>query len=339
MTNVSLELWRAKLSSWKGKYDASNPAMAEAAQSLAQTLASVNEAQAQEIILMFAAAFQVPYEDALRLVAYVPQPPETDDTSGDGVPLSGTVKRYVDWLSEQESPPQYHAFSLLTAFSAALARRTRIMLGPYPIFPNMYTVLVGPSGSRKDSSIDIAITIIRNAWPQLNVLPVEGSAQGMVDNLATRFSETGTGDGMLAVDEMRVLMGGRKEGYKGEIPIWLTDWFKCPDEWKRGLSSRIVEAYNLYVVLLAGTTMEWLVEMPPSLLKGGFFPRTAIVTAQSKKHWRFHPIVPKQAGQDMLSHIADALVDVPARLVAGEDDLAFNGPHSIPLSCAFVVAT
>lgn len=199
------------------------------------------------------------------------------------------IIEYLNLLSDNESSHIYHAASLITAVSGALRRRALIDFGIFKVYPNLYTILVGPSGARKDTAIDFAIDIVKEAVGKelFNPIAGEGSPQGIYDLMRAQYDAINVADILISAPEMKVMFGNDK--YKLALAEWLTDWYKCQDEWVRPLRGKKLVLNNVYVCLLAGSTMDWFKELPHTLLTGGFLPRAWLVRSTSKRKWIWKP--------------------------------------------------
>jgi hypothetical protein len=62
---------------------------------------------------------------------------------------------YLQYTACSEAPELYHTWVGLTIISAVLQRKVYKGRGHLTLFPNLYTFLVGPSGTRKSSAINI----------------------------------------------------------------------------------------------------------------------------------------------------------------------------------------
>jgi len=71
------------------------------------------------------------------------------------------LKWYREYSSGNEAHPTYHIFSGLVALSSIVGRRVWVDMGPFIYTPNLYVVLVGPSGNRKTTAMTPAKNIIR----------------------------------------------------------------------------------------------------------------------------------------------------------------------------------
>jgi len=70
---------------------------------------------------------------------------------------------YYDYVGDTESPLIFHRWSILSGVAASLGRRCHIPLGYYKIYPAMYTMLVGASGTRKSSATSLAAKVLKDA--------------------------------------------------------------------------------------------------------------------------------------------------------------------------------
>lgn len=319
------DAWVSKLLEWAdvAEITSAHSAFPQALELLSGLLPDLPELRARELVRAFSLAFKISEEDAwvrldnLRLTKVEEVDldlPETAAKRDDFPPVSGLTLRYVNWLSEQESPAQYHAFSFLTVVSAAIERRAMFNLSGICIFPNLYTILVGPSGARKDSAIDYAISMVDESVGGLNILAGEGSQQGYAEQLSAREGVTGNASGLITADELKVLFGGDK--YKAELIAWLTEWYKCSPLWSRVLrGSGELALHNIYICLLGGTTEEWLKGMPDDALAGGFLQaRALVIPAKEKKHWKFLPGIDTNERRFISEQLTSAFSDVPLSL-------------------------
>jgi len=71
---------------------------------------------------------------------------------------------YYDYVGDTESPLIFHRWSILSGVAASLGRRCHIPLGYYKIYPAMYTMLVGASGTRKSSATSLAAKVLKDGY-------------------------------------------------------------------------------------------------------------------------------------------------------------------------------
>ena len=72
-------------------------------------------------------------------------------------------ENYFSYVGDTEAPMSFHRWSILSCAGAAIARRAYIPLGHFKIYPTLYVMLVGSSGTRKSVSINLARTLLKNA--------------------------------------------------------------------------------------------------------------------------------------------------------------------------------
>lgn len=156
--------------------------------------------------------------------------------------------------------------------SAAVARRVYLPVSTGNIFPNLYTLLIGPPGLvRKSSTLSIASDVARKAGVML--LPSIGTVESLSIELSyTRqpvsiesdreeyqrwFQERALAAqrGLLLDEASGLFEAGRKD-YMAQLKPTLLAWYDCPDELKfnmtvsRGRST----AKNAYLALAGATT-------------------------------------------------------------------------------------
>lgn len=222
----------------------------------------------------------------------------------------GIFAEYLEWTSEHESPAQYHFGAMLTIIASGLGRRPRIEWEARPLYPNLYTLLVGPSGARKGAAIDRALRLVVPAMGT-NQLPNEGTHQGFAAALRKRLSETDDrADGLIVAPEFGVLMS--RDQNKADLVKWLTDWYDSPDHWERALRGEDdYELRNVCVSVLGGSTMPWLRDMPSDAITGGFMPRFVLFDASGKRFWKSRPRFNQQLERELYDKLARIGCTVP----------------------------
>ena len=70
------------------------------------------------------------------------------------------LRAWLHLVRETETPPLFHAWSLVSAASACLTRRCWFNLGAIKVMPNQYVLLVGPPGVRKSTAISLVRDLV-----------------------------------------------------------------------------------------------------------------------------------------------------------------------------------
>lgn len=206
----------------------------------------------------------------------------------------GWFLRYLEYVAESEAPTSFHFGSALTFCAAGLGRKPLLAWEARPTYPNLYTLLIGPSGARKGSALALAQGVVEPALG-MNVLPNEGTHQGYAAALKSRYDKTQIwSDGIIVVPEFSTLM--KKDRHKEGLVQWLTDWYDSPDYWARALrGEEQYELYNVCLSMLGASNMAWLRTLPEDAISGGYFPRHLIFLAPGRRHWksrpRFNPVL------------------------------------------------
>lgn len=204
------------------------------------------------------------------------------------LPTEGLIGDYMRYTDRQESPGSFHFWSILTVLSACLQRRVWVSQGVFPIFPNLYTVLVAPTGRcRKTSAASLALGIAEG-FDWLNVIADKTSGEALLEALmkgtqamveASKHGPSVTppdSAGLIKAPELEVLLGS--ENYANGIVALLTDLYDCAPDFKYITRNKApVVLHNVVVQLLGCTTPSWFSSLPEDRFGGGFMSRFIFV--------------------------------------------------------------
>jgi hypothetical protein len=179
--------------------------------------------------------------------------------------------RYLEYTQESESPTSFHFGAALSAVAAGLGRSPRIVWEATPLYPNMYVLLIGPTGARKGSAIKRALHVVGTVMEPF-LLPNEGTHQGFAHALKLRGEETGKSEGYIVVPELLTMM--KMDHNTKRLVQWFTDWYDCGDTWERGLRGEVeYKLVNVCVNFIGATNIAWARDLPPDAVTGGYLPR------------------------------------------------------------------
>jgi hypothetical protein len=196
---------------------------------------------------------------------------------------------YLKFVENSESPISYHKWSAISLIAGALQRRVFMRLGHSLIYPNMYIVLVGPSGlSRKGEPIQIARTFLE----QINVAIIaqsnskESIARDM-HNCTNNFTDVTTGRIMTQAavtcfaEELAVFCGYQNVGLMAD----LCEWYDSRDKWENRTKNQGVDEINgVCFNLLSASDPSWLPTiLPKEAVSGGFTSRVIFVVESRKR--------------------------------------------------------
>lgn len=194
------------------------------------------------------------------------------------------VDFYVAETSKVPSPEIYRLWAAITAISGVLERKVWTTGSAGPIYPNLFTVLVGPPASGKDN----AIRPIREIWAKmqgLNLSPDNVTKAALLDALSR---------------SLRTIINGTNEAYSfscmvAPIPEFgvffsrhdteflsvLNHLYMSPSMYREERRTHgVVEINKPHLVLLAGTQPDFLNSFLPEEAWGmGFTSRLIMIYA------------------------------------------------------------
>lgn len=73
------------------------------------------------------------------------------------------LQKYLAYVENTETPRIMHIWAFMTCAGACMGRKVWLPFGFENIYPNLFTLLVGPPGSRKSTAIKITQKLVRRA--------------------------------------------------------------------------------------------------------------------------------------------------------------------------------
>ena len=238
----------------------------------------------------------------------------------------GWFGQLAAYTQHAQAPPAYFFGAALTIAGAAFAARPRILWEQGPLYTNLYTVLVGESGTGKSTAVEWAQAIMQPALGN-HLLGNDGTPQGFMRGLHERWELTRLcADGLIIADEYKSLIG--REKHKEQLVTFLTACYG-----KHGPFDRILGAggggcdskyyfENPRVSIVAGTTMEWWRNSHEDAVLGGYVPR----------HFIFESVADEWTNDMNASLGAMASHNDTHPLTEALRDIVVQLPHEIELS-------
>lgn len=213
----------------------------------------------------------------------------------------GVCDTWLKWGEPFESPDSYLLFALLTAASAAINGRIVVNPDSRPrVKTNIYTILYGPSGSRKSTALDMSLGVLGAAVPEVPILPRSFSMERLLSSLAETSKEKERCGGLIVSDEFSRLIGVRD--YMEANLGFLSELYDCPPTWSRDTQThQYEEILNPYIVINAASSPEWLEGTKPDTLTGGALRRLLIVYEFGPKQENSNPY----SDGDLLQKVVD----------------------------------
>lgn len=205
--------------------------------------------------------------------------------------LPNWLDAYLEYTQNSESPTSYHKWCGMGVIAGALQRKVYLKWGiGQVIYPNLYVVLVGPSGrTRKGVAIGIAKDMLKEV-PGVTIVPESCSGQQAMILVMKRayVNFQDSTDGLVkwhsAVtafsEELSVFLGQGKIDYLAN----LTDWYDSKDAWEYESVGRGKDSLQgLCLTLIGGTAPDWFQSMLPHEAIGGGFTSRIIFIVEEKK--------------------------------------------------------
>jgi len=172
--------------------------------------------------------------------------------------LENWLDGYLATTSYSNSPRIYRLWAAITTIGATMQRRNYIVIQGERLFPNFYTVLVGPPGVGKTRALRPCKALLANL-PNFTLAPSALTKEKLIDNLTKSGKVYAGPDGMPAVetayacflDELSTFIKHKDYDFMTN----LTDMFDCPAVWEYetiGRGSQRVE--NLFLTIAGGIT-------------------------------------------------------------------------------------
>lgn len=196
---------------------------------------------------------------------------------------SDFIDAYMKWQEESESPNAYKKWMAIGAISSCLQLKCKVMWEDGFLHPNMYIILIGPSGeARKGRSMTPIQKLLRDI--NVGLSSNQATLQALILDMKDSFTTFTPKDGVpiphcsltIFSKELTVLIGYQDK----DMFANLCDWYDCDDEtWKKRTVSRDIEdVVGVCVTLLGATTPASLQSaLPTDAITGGFTSRVIYV--------------------------------------------------------------
>lgn len=206
--------------------------------------------------------------------------------------LTNWLDAYLEYTEETESPISYHTWCGLATVAGALQRKVYLRWGiGQVIYPNLYVVLIGPSGrTRKGVALGIAKDLLRQV-PGVTITPESSSGKQSTIMVMKRagldFIDPSDGKtkrhcSVTAFsEELSVFLGQGDISYLSA----LTDWYDSKDDWEYETVSRGKDSIKgICLNLVGGTAPDWIQSMiPQEAVGGGFTSRVIFIVEEQKR--------------------------------------------------------
>lgn len=199
---------------------------------------------------------------------------------------------YFRIVKDTEPPIIFHRWVALSCIGAILSRNYHFQLGHFPIYPNMYTMLVGVSGTRKSTAIKIGKAAIVQAGYTHVAASATSKEQFLIDLASDHINGTdileqnlwGNNDKItdcfIVADEFNNFFGNNILSFISLLgELW--DFTESIPYKNRVKNSKSVEIPNPTINILGGNTPTGIATVfPPESLGQGFFTRLIFIYSE-----------------------------------------------------------
>lgn len=197
------------------------------------------------------------------------------------------LERWLELNSANESPTNYHRWAFISCVAAVLERNVWFQFGGKTVYPNMYVLLAGESGARKNGAISPMLRVLRQA--KYNKFSKQRtSKQKFLEDLARGYDmEDALNAGpdsvdatLIAAEEFLDFIG------MGNLDFLtlLTDLWDNKDKYEESYRKSEVVVLNPTINILGGITPTNLkLSMPAEAGGIGFLSRTLLVYCEPSK--------------------------------------------------------
>jgi hypothetical protein len=196
--------------------------------------------------------------------------------------LSNWLESYLQYTNNSEPSPNFRRWVGISTVAAVMQRKCRLQWGTVDVYPNLYIVLVGPSGSRKG-------TAMGPAYDFLNDLGIKLSAEATTREALIRALQRSSNSSVDAItgqlrmhssltifsQELTVFLGYNNV----QLMTDLCDWYDCRKRWTYDTKNMGTdEILGVWVNLIGATTPDLLQStLPRDAVGSGLTARMVLV--------------------------------------------------------------
>lgn len=203
------------------------------------------------------------------------------------IPKDDWITKYLKFTENTEPPLLYKEWVACSVIAAVLQRKYKLTWGLLTFYPNLYVVLVGPSGKcRKGVSMSIGQKLLRELGIKMTAEAI--TREALIKDLSESTSTAEGGDGHQIIHSSLTIFSKELAVFLGQdnkmLMSDLTDWYDCDSKWEyRTKNSGQDEITGVWVNLIGATTPELVQsQLPRDAIGGGLSSRIIFVFEEKK---------------------------------------------------------
>jgi hypothetical protein len=202
--------------------------------------------------------------------------------------LDDWISAYLKYTENSEPPKSYHVWTAISSIAGALQRKVRLVWGYEILYPNLYIVLVGPSGRcKKGTAMTLGMEILKEVG--VTTIPEDVTRAQLIRRMSeavSSFNDSTTKNIIFHCsvtcfsEELSVFL--KKNNM--EFLATLTNWYDSRDEWTYETKHAGVDKIQgVCFNFLGGTAPDWIPAiLPQEAIGGGFTSRIIFVVEEDK---------------------------------------------------------
>lgn len=185
---------------------------------------------------------------------------------------------FVNYLrTRTDAPPDFHYPAGLAALSVALGTGVCTDGRSRDVYPNIWAVIIGPSGSGKSVPLDFCQDLVRMAGFESSLLANSFSAEALYDEFERHSTR------IAVYQEFGGFMDQLGREYMQGCEKWLTDLYDTPESDKRVLRAKTFNLTRPFLTILGASTPEWFAaSFKQNTLRGGFLARFIFCPSETR---------------------------------------------------------
>lgn len=216
--------------------------------------------------------------------------------------LDDWIDAYITFTHNSEPPESYKKWLAISVIAGVLQRKCYLEWGSSNFYPNMYIVLVGPSGRcRKGTAMSVGHKMLRDIG-----IPMAAEATTR-ESLIQALEEAGEANGGFSIaPDGEIFEHNSLTIFSPELTVFLgynnlplisdlTDWYDCREPWEyRTKNSGVNVIQATYVNLLGATTPDLIrTAIPQDAVGGGLVGRMIFIVEWQKSRTIAYPFLTK----------------------------------------------
>lgn len=198
--------------------------------------------------------------------------------------LDDWIDTYMQFTENTEPPTLFRFWTAISVLASALQRKCFVQWGSSLLFyPNLYIILVGPSGVRKGTAMNPGLDLIEDIG-KIKVAAQATSLQALIRRLKeTNYQDPDLNTGKMQFHSSMTIFSKEFTVFLGyhnrELMSSLCDWYDCDRKWSyETIARKKEEIIGVWVNLFGATTPSLIrSSLPLDAIGGGLTSRIIYV--------------------------------------------------------------